>query len=130
VERFTILIVDDHAAVRAAVGSLARYAFPGCAVIECGSAAHGLAAARAHWPALAIIDVSLPDMNGLELMVRMRESVPGLSVLVISQHPASIYAARAHTLGARGFISKERLHEDLLPAIAQVIGPPPPHRGA
>jgi len=128
VEHPTILVVDDHAAVRAAVGALARFAFPVCAVIECASAAHGLAAARAHWPVLAIIDVSLPDMDGLELMVRMREVVPGLSALVISQHPASIYAARAHAMGASGFISKERLHADLLPAIAQVVGPPP--RGA
>jgi DNA-binding NarL/FixJ family response regulator len=120
-DRIVILVVEDHAAVRAALGNLARFAFPGCAVLECADAATGLASAREHSPAIAIVDVSLPDMEGFELLIRLREELPNTSVLMMSQEPASIHAPRAHALGACGFVAKDRLHQDLVPTLAHAL---------
>src|SRR5688500_16337210 len=116
-----ILVIEDHPAVRGALGSLARFAFPGCAVLECADAASGLASAREHCPALTIVDVSLPDIDGFELLIRLRNEQPGMSVLMISQEPAAIHAPRAHALGACGFVAKERLHEELVPMMARAL---------
>lgn len=116
-----ILVVDDHAAIRAALAELTRSAFPNYTVLECSDAAHGLAAAKQHRPELAVVDVALRDMDGLELVARLRNARPGISVLVASQHWAPLLAARAYALGACGFIAKQRLHDEIVPAIAKAL---------
>jgi DNA-binding NarL/FixJ family response regulator len=126
-EQPAIVIIEDHDAVRSALAGLVRIAFPGYAVLETEDGVSGLAAALAHPAVLAIVDVSLPDTDGLQLVARLCRERPALRVLVISQHPASIYAPRALAAGACEFIPKERLHEDLVPAIARALEPRPDH---
>jgi DNA-binding response OmpR family regulator len=105
----SILVIEDNSAVRGALAEFLRAAFPGYAVLESGDGAAGLDAARGHCAVLAIVDATLPDMDGLELVARLRIADPALDALVISHEPAS------------GVIPKDRLHEDLLPAIERAL---------
>jgi len=105
----SILVIEDHAAVRSALAALVRIAFPGYAVLESEDAAAGLAAARGHSAVLVIVAATLPDMDGCELVDRLRIADPALDALLISHEPGS------------GVIPKDRLHRDLLPAIARAL---------
>jgi DNA-binding response OmpR family regulator len=107
--RASILVIEDRTDVRSALADLLRIAFPGYAVLESGDGAAGLAAARGHCAVLAIVDATLPDMNGRELVERLRITDPALDALLISHEPAS------------GSIPKDRLHEELLPAIERAL---------
>lgn len=105
----SILVIQDHGAVRSLLADLLRVAFPGYAVLESGDAATSLAAVRGHCAVLAIVDATLPDMDGRELVERLRIADPALDALLISPEPGS------------GLIPRDRLHEELLPAIERAL---------
>jgi DNA-binding NarL/FixJ family response regulator len=72
-------------------------------------------------PDLLLVDISLPDKNGLEVVKDLREFHPGLPVLVISMHDESLYAERALRAGARGYIMKQEGGKKLMEAIRRVL---------
>jgi DNA-binding NarL/FixJ family response regulator len=102
-----ILVIEDHPVVRAGLRELidAEPDLRSCA--EAGTVADALQAARQERPDLAIIDLSLPDGNGLELIKRLKADLPVLRMLVCSMHDESLYAERAINVGAHGYVSKQ-----------------------
>jgi DNA-binding NarL/FixJ family response regulator len=90
----------------------------------CGEARNGaeaLSRAKELEPDLILLDVSLPDINGLEVAVRLRKEVPKTKVLIISQHDPVRLLASALEAGAQGCIDKSRLAPDLLKTIESVM---------
>jgi two-component system, NarL family, invasion response regulator UvrY len=69
---------------------------------------------------LLLLDISLPDRNGLEVLKLIKERSPRLPVLVLSMHPEEQYAVRALKAGASGYITKESAHEELIEAIRRI----------
>src|SRR5262249_46561443 len=72
-------------------------------------------------PDLAIIDLTLKNGHGLELIKRLKASHPLVKILVWSMHPESLYAERAFRAGAQGYVNKENATEDIIRAIHQVL---------
>ena len=70
---------------------------------------------------LAVLDISLPDKNGLELIKDVRSVRPGLPILIVSMHDEALYAERVLRAGARGYIMKQEGGKKLLQAIRQVL---------
>lgn len=120
--RPVILVVDDHAPLRIAISNVLRHAFPRHEVVQCADAALALGAARLACPAAALVDVSLHGASGIELTTQLIALCPGLRVVVISQHSASVFAPKAFAAGACAFIEKQRAHEELVPAMARALG--------
>lgn len=116
-----VLIIDDHAIVRRGMISLLREHFPDLEIGEADEARAGAAAAAEQAWDLALVDISMPGRNGLELIQDLKREHPAMPVLVISSHPEKDYALRALKLGAAGYISKQSATDVLVTAVKRVL---------
>ena len=117
-----MLIVEDHQAMRAALRQLVQSAYPGADIHEAADGAGALELCRSHRPRLVLMDIGLPDTNGIELTARIKTMLPECNVIVVSQYADSVYVERAHAAGAYAYISKETVHRELLPAMGLALG--------
>lgn len=117
-----IMVVDDHALVRQGLTRLIETASDLTVCVEAENAAQALEAIdRQRRIDLAIVDISLEGVNGLELTERIKSRSPGMLVLVLSVHDALFYARRALRAGASGYVAKYEAAEKIIPAIRQVL---------
>jgi DNA-binding NarL/FixJ family response regulator len=117
----TIFLVDDHPIVRKGLAQLID-SEPDLIVIGQGEDAYGaLRAIREVSPNLVLVDVSLKDSDGIELLKELKAQSPELPVLVVSMHDESLYAERALRAGAGGYVMKQEPPEVLLSAIRAVL---------
>jgi DNA-binding NarL/FixJ family response regulator len=116
-----VLLVDDHPIVRQ---GLAQMIDQEADLQVCGQAQGAVEAMEAigrEAPDVAVVDLSLPDGNGIDLVKQIRERWPGLAVLVLSMHDESLHAERALRAGAKGYIMKQEATETVLTAIRRVL---------
>lgn len=116
-----IIIVDDHPIVRQGFIQLINQDTELDVVGEAENASGALQVIERIKPHLAIIDLSLKDSSGLELIKDITRLYPELPMLVVSLHDEKVYAERALRAGAKGFIMKMEATENLLTAIRQVL---------
>ena len=115
-----ILLADDHVLVRQGVRVLLEQA--GMVVI--GEAADGLKAlqlAHTHAPAVALLDIAMPHLNGLETARRLRETVPQTKTILLTMHTDEPYGLAALQAGAVGYVVKTQATADLVQAIHTVV---------
>lgn len=117
----TVLLVDDHPIMRHGLAQLVQMEEGLDVCGQAGSAKEGLEEVERLKPDLAIIDLTLPDKNGLELVKDIQAMVPGTQCLVLSMHDEALYAERALRAGARGYLMKEIAAESLITAIRKVL---------
>ena len=116
-----ILLVDDHPLLRQGIAQTIE-AEPDLEVAgQAGDAEEALATFDAVGPDLVVTDISLPGMNGLELLKNLLTLHPDLPVLVVSRHDEELYAERAVRAGARGYVSKLAAGDDIVRAIRRVL---------
>jgi DNA-binding NarL/FixJ family response regulator len=116
-----LLLVDDHPIVRLGIRQMIA-AESGLAICgETDSPEEALRIAEASNPDIAIVDLSLGQGAGLELIRRLRSSAPNLPILVLSMHDETLFAERALRAGARGYIMKQEAINGLIEAIRQVL---------
>lgn len=116
-----LLLVDDHPIMRHGLAQLIR-AEAGLQVCgEAGSAREGLEAVGRLSPDLVVIDLTLPDKSGLELLKDIQACHPGTLCLVLSMHDEGMYGERALRAGARGYIMKEAAADHLITAVRKVL---------
>jgi DNA-binding NarL/FixJ family response regulator len=111
-----ILIADDHEVVRLGIKSL----LAGGDITVVGEAANGeqtLAAAKTLQPDVILLDVRMPDLDGLTTLSRLRMEDSRVKILMLSTYDNPTYIARAVALGANGYILKSTSRDDLLAAI-------------
>src|SRR3974390_2972484 len=116
-----IFLVDDHPLVREWLTNLINQQ-PDIAV--CGEAESGPEAMKAILalrPEVAIVDIALKDSSGIELIKSLKQSCPGVSVLVLSMHEESHYAERALRAGAKGYVMKRETSRKVIGAIRRVM---------
>ncbi len=89
---------------------------------EADTAGQALNVVAAQKPDLVLLDISLPDKNGLELIKDIRALSPEVRILVVSMHDEALYAERVLRAGARGYIMKQEGGKKLMEAIRQVLG--------
>ncbi|WP_245846447.1 response regulator transcription factor [Prosthecobacter debontii] len=116
-----LLLIDDHPIMRHGLAQLIR-AEEGLEVCgEAGSAREGLDAVGTLKPDLVVIDLTLPDKNGLELLKDIHAMHPGTQCLVLSMHDETMYGERALRAGARGYIMKEAAADHLITAVRKIL---------
>jgi len=116
-----VLIVDDHPMMRQGLAQLIDNEEDLKVVAEADTGGQGLDIVVDGKLDLAVLDISLPDRNGLELIKDIRSVKPDLPVLVVSMHDEALYAERVLRAGARGYIMKQEGGKKLLQAIRQVL---------
>lgn len=115
-----ILVADDHEVVRRGVGALLE-AQPGWAVV--GEAANGREAvqlAERLRPDVVVLDIGMPELNGIEATRQILETVPDAEVLVLTMHESDELVRRILEAGARGFVSKSDVGRSLIDAVEAV----------
>lgn len=117
-----IFIADDHAVVRRGLQQILADDFRDA---EFGEAENSAAAleriAKGKWD-VVILDLSMPGLNGIELLKELKGSYPKLPVLILSIHPEDQFATRALRAGAAGYMNKETAPAELVKAVRKVVG--------
>jgi len=116
-EKVRVLIVDDHPVVRQGLRILIQGEPDLVVCAEAGTAGEALQAAGEHQPDVAVIDLTLKDTSGLDLIKDLKVRHPEVASLVLSMSDENLYAERALRAGARGYVMKEIGTERLIQAI-------------
>ena len=115
-----ILVVDDHPVVRQGVAGLVG-GHPDMRVV--GEASNGREAIqqfRAHLPDVVLMDLQMPEMNGLDALMAIRDEAPEARIIVLTTYAGDAQVLRAIKAGARGYLLKSALHRELLETIRAV----------
>lgn len=115
-----ILIVDDHAVVRAGLKQILAETPDLQVAGEAGNGREALELALHGSFDLVLLDISMPDMNGLDVLKELRKENEELPILMLSMYPEEQYAIRALKAGARGYLTKESAPAELISAIRKV----------
>ena len=118
----TVLIVEDHSPLRQILHDFLQSAFPICDFREAADGASAMEACNAYRPNLVLMDVCLPDADGIELTARLKVLYPEIQVIVVSHRSGEVYVQRALAAGVRAYILKDHIVTDLIPAMAAAIG--------
>jgi two-component system, NarL family, invasion response regulator UvrY len=116
-----ILIIDDHEVVRLGVKQILEKNFTHVELGEADTGQKGIAAVQQESWDLAIVDISLPDQSGLELLCELHSIAPELPLMVLSLHTDEQYAVRAFRAGAMAYLTKQTVPEELARAVNQVL---------
>jgi DNA-binding NarL/FixJ family response regulator len=115
-----ILVVDDHPVVRQGVAGLVG-GQPDMSIV--GQASNGREAIqqfRAHHPDVVLMDLQMPEMNGLDALMAIRDEAPEARIIMLTTYAGDVQVLRAIKAGARGYLLKSALHRELLETIRAV----------
>jgi DNA-binding NarL/FixJ family response regulator len=117
-----VLVIDDFPLIRRGVRDLLVEGFQGAKIGEAGNFHEMLDLLRRKPWDVAVMDISMPGMNGLEALKQVKQEFPDLPVLIFSMHPEEQYAIRMFKAGADGYLTKSSAPEELVKAIKKVHG--------
>jgi DNA-binding NarL/FixJ family response regulator len=117
----TILIVEDHDALRASLRDWLGAGFLGCRWLEATSGEEAVAVAGAQFPDLVLMDVGLPEMNGIHATEQIKGVAPLAQVIILTAHEATEYRADAAAAGASGYVIKGHITRDLIPLMRRLL---------
>lgn len=120
-EKHRILIVDDHPLLRHGLQQVLNAEEDLVVCAEAGDAGSALESLRHSKPDLALVDISLAGMNGIELIKYMKAESEQVPILVLSMHDESLYAMRALRAGASGYVMKVAAISQMVEAIRKVL---------
>lgn len=115
-----VLLVDDEHLIRSAIAGLLSLMDDIVIVGEFGSGEDAIRAASALAPTLAVVDLQLPGMDGIETCAKLMESVPGLTTIILTSHARPGYLKSALSTGISGFLPKTTSADDLERAVRSV----------
>lgn len=115
-----VLLADDQAMVRGALAALLRLEQDLDIVAQVGNGAEVLPAVLEHRPDVALLDVEMPDLDGISATAQIREHAPEVRVLIVTTFGRPGYLRRAMQAGASGFVVKDAPSEQLADAVRRV----------
>ena len=115
-----LLMVDDHTIVREGLKRVLDPIANNWEITEAGTGFQALECLRRQHFDLAIVDLSMPGMSGLELIRRIKADYPSVAVLVLSMHAEEQYALRSFKAGADGYLTKDSAAAELVAAVRKV----------
>lgn len=119
-EPIRVLIADDHAILRRGLRDIIEETEDIRVVAEAESSAETLKNVRAQRFDVVLLDISMPDRNGIDTLGIIKKEHPGVAVLMLSTYPENQYAIRALRAGASGYLTKQSAPAQLVSAIRQV----------
>lgn len=117
----TILIVEDHKAVRNSLRDWLEAVFPQCDVLEAASGEEAVVIARARSPRVVVMDIGLPKMNGIEATRQIKAAVPAAQIVMLTIHEEEAYRADAVVAGATAYVPKRVMQTELVPTLAALL---------
>lgn len=130
-----LIVVEDHPSVRRGLIDLLNGEEDLTVCAQAGDGGTALRLVMQHRPDVVLVDITLPDMSGIEVIRRIRQACPGARTLAVSMHEDAIYRDIAADAGAMGYVNKTRAVDELIGAVRRVGSglryrdtsrPPPP----
>jgi DNA-binding NarL/FixJ family response regulator len=115
-----ILTVDDHPLLRAGIEALVSSQADMTVVAECSNGRDAIQQFRAHRPDVTLMDLQMPEMNGTDAIIAIRGEFPDARIIVLTTYAGDVQALRALQGGARGYLLKDAVQEELLDTIRAV----------
>ena len=119
-KRIRILLVDDHPVVRQGLRRILSDFDEISIAGEAGSGSEAIHRAHAIKPDVVVMDISMPEMSGIEATTILRRELPDIKVLALSMHANAAYIRQALRAGARGYLLKDSAPKELVAAISNV----------
>jgi two-component system NarL family response regulator len=117
----TVLVVDDHALLRTGVANIINQEPDLQVVAEAGNGLEAVAAFERHQPDVTLLDLRMPEMEGVEVVRQIRERDPRAKVIVLTTYDTDHEIARALKAGAKAYILKDISADDLINCIRDVL---------
>jgi len=115
-----ILAVDDHPVVRQGVAVLVGSQSDMTVAAEASNGREAIQQFRAHRPDVTLMDLQMPDMNGIDAVVAIRAEFPDAKIIVLTTYAGDVQIFRALKAGAHGYLLKNTFHKELVDAIRAV----------
>ena len=115
-----ILTVDDHPLLRAGIEALISSQSDMLVVAECSNGRDAIQQFRAHHPDVTLMDLQMPEMSGTDAIIAIRAEFPDARIIMLSAYAGDVQALRALQAGARGYLLKDAVQEELLETIRTV----------
>lgn len=117
-----VLVVDDSEVLRSSLTHWLQIRFPLARVHTAGDGETALESARSLRPDVVLMDIGLPGIDGIEATRRIRAHVPGVDVVVLTNHDTPQHRLAAAKAGAAAFIAKQKLDVRLAPVLERLLG--------
>lgn len=121
-----ILIADDHPLFRAGIAAVVGCQADMLVVGEAGNGTEAVVLARETAPHVVLMDLQMPEMDGLSALSAIRREQPAIRILVVTTYGGDVQAARAIRLGASGYLLKDTLRAGLVDSIRTAVAAVPP----
>jgi len=115
-----ILTVDDHPLLRAGIEALVSSQADMRVVAECANGRDAIQQFRKHRPDVTLMDLQMPEMSGTDAIIAIRDEFPDARIIVLTTYAGDVQALRALQAGARGYLLKDAVQEELLDTIRAV----------
>ena len=115
-----VLAVDDHAVFRGGIAALVAHQSDMTLVAEASNGQEAIQQFRAHRPDVTLMDLQMPEMNGVDAMIAIRGEFPDARVIVLTTYIGDVQVLRALKAGARAYLLKNLLHKELVETIRAV----------
>ncbi|MCP4649723.1 MAG: response regulator transcription factor [PVC group bacterium] len=113
----SVLIADDHDIIREGIKSILQNNEEYVVCGEAGNGEEALHKSEELKPDILLLDITMPKQSGLDLIEQIKYILPDTKIIIITMHRANIYIDKAFNLGVNGYLLKENVVEDLLPAL-------------
>jgi DNA-binding NarL/FixJ family response regulator len=115
-----ILVVDDHPVVRQGIAVLVETQSDMALVAEASNGREAIQQFRAHRPDITVMDLQMPEMNGLDALTAIRGEFPDAKIIVLTTYAGDVQILRALKSGAQGYLLKSTFHKELVDTIRAV----------
>jgi DNA-binding NarL/FixJ family response regulator len=115
-----ILTVDDHPLLRAGIEALVSSQTDMLVVAECANGRDAIQQFRKHRPDVTLMDLQMPEMSGTDAIIAIRGEFPDARIIVLTTYAGDAQALRALQAGARGYLLKDAVQEELLDTVRAV----------
>ena len=119
-KKIRILTVDDHPILRQGIAGLIADESDMILVAEAANGREAIQQFRTHRPDVTLMDLQMPEMNGLDAMIAIRGEFPDARIIMLTTYTGDVQALRALKAGARAYLLKNSLHKELLDTIRAV----------
>mgnify|MGYP000648695242 CR=1 FL=1 len=117
-----VVLVDDHTIVREGLKKILALESDMAISGEAGSATEALDLVRKDPPDVLLLDISLPDRSGLDIIHDLKSCAPDTGILVLTMHPEQVLAVRSLRAGASGYLRKDAAPDELVDAVRRIFG--------
>jgi two-component system response regulator NreC len=120
--KFRVLLADDHQLMRSGVRLMLEREADLTVVGEASDGREAVALAKSLKPEVVVMDIGMPNLNGIEAAHQMTQENPNLAIVIVSMHSDESYVLRALKAGARAYLLKDSAEADLIKAVHVVAG--------